>query len=609
MHLPDDKRLYSFDLFDTLISRPLKRPGMVFDILGRLDVRYRFPFMGAFGFKLWRVLAERVARRLSRREDISIFKIYRILGLFVKSPADLLRKELAVEMALVQPIRENVDALMALVEQGKQCCVVSDMYLPPAVIRRMIRQNVGDIDFLVSSREGVTKSSGKMFQTLLSRYDLAAGEVLHVGDNPRSDHAVPLALGIEAVLVPALDRPGKAKGLYDAFCSRVEGRPFHEVGYALVGPCCVAFARFIADDAMRQGLERVIFAARDGYLIKAAFDALNTGIESVYVRLSRRALYVPSFAVHGDYERFFEGRISAADFFSRIGLSCPPALATLDPVRHKRKFMRHLEELDFVTMAAEEAAVVRAYLRAKGFSGRVGFVDLGWRASLQSALQDLCGDACSIQGYYFGSIVRADQHRAFYFENGRPYSRCATVFQALPVFEFLFTEPVHTLRRVHRNDDDSFDFDFVRDEPDAQLALRTDVAAGARRFMHDIAGLLTVLNGSGVGGQADLDPILARYLSNPPAAFIRSFAGVGHAEGFGGSKYGALLPDSKKTLIGYRNAYWRSAYVASGGGIKLLHRLLYSRLGMFLILNRAAAARLVKAGWRSGRARVDAERS
>ncbi|WP_341647824.1 hypothetical protein [Thauera humireducens] len=165
-----------------------------------------------------------------------------------------------------------------------------------------------------------------------------------------------------------MNRPGKAVGIYDTFCYRDARSLFQEVGYALVGPCCLEFARFIAEDARQRGLSRVIFAARDGYLLKAAFDALETGIASSYVRLSRRALYVSSFAVHRNYDHFFEGRVNAADFFSRLGLACPAELAGLDPVGNRARFIHHLEAAGFATIAQADADVMRRYLQANGFS-------------------------------------------------------------------------------------------------------------------------------------------------------------------------------------------------------------------------------------------------
>jgi hypothetical protein len=47
-------------------------------------------------------------------------------------------------------------------------------------------------------------------------------------------------------------------------------------------------------------------------------------------------------------------------------------------------------------------------------------------------------------------------------------------------------------------------------------------------------------------------------------------------------------------LRGYRNSYWRAAYVAQGGYLKLLHRALYSPLGMSLILKRSALFRMLR---------------
>src|SRR5690606_6350374 len=110
-------------------------------------------------------------------------------------------------------------------------------------------------------------------------------------------------------------------------------------------------------------------------------------------------------------------------------------------------------------------------------------------------------------------------------------------------------------------------------EPDAQFAIREDIASGARAFFKDVAGLVPILERHCSVRAATLDPVLEKYLTNPSPDFIKAFEEVGHAEGFGGSKYGRLLPRGKRTLRGYRDSYWRAAYASNGGYLRFIHRV------------------------------------
>jgi FMN phosphatase YigB (HAD superfamily) len=594
-----DKKLYSFDLFDTLVRRPLRHPALVYNLLDCGGVTYRWPGLAWCGLRFWRVLAERLARLRAGRQDVSLFAIYRVLGLIVHAPARLLRREVALELALLQPIPETVARVRALQAEGRSCCIVSDMYLPRAVMRRIIRRHVGEFDFLVSSSLGLSKRSGGLYLHLLRQYGLKAAEVQHFGDHPQADLARPQALGIDAVLLPQALHPASWRGFHDAFHLAGEEDAFQLAGYRVLGPCALAFARFLARQAAARGLSRLVFAARDTYLLKEAFDRLGTGIETRYVRLSRRALYVASFALHGDYERFFEGRVNAVDFFARLDLDCPPALAQLDPLQHRAAFIAALEALDLASHARQEAAVLQTYLGEHGFSGELGFVDLGWRGSLQSALAELM-PACRIHGFYFGSITDRVPHDAFYFRNGYPLRRCAQVFQALPLFEYLFTEPVYSLRRV-RQGATGFEFDYVEDEAPVQVLRREQVAAGARQFLADTAGVLPLLPPPGEAccdRPAELAAVLDGYLARPDANLVASFRHLGHAEGFGGVRYGTLISEERASVRGWRNSYWRSAYVADHPWLRLLHRLLYSAPGMFLILHQARWRARLRSLWK-----------
>ena len=49
----------------------------------------------------------------------------------------------------------------------------------------------------VSSRHGVTKRTGRLFQLFLSTEQVRPREVVHVGDNPYTDAKMPLSLGIQ----------------------------------------------------------------------------------------------------------------------------------------------------------------------------------------------------------------------------------------------------------------------------------------------------------------------------------------------------------------------------------------------------------------------------
>ena len=63
------------------------------------------------------------------------------------------------------------------------------------------------------------------------------------------------------------------------------------IGYFSLGSHLLALALWIAKFAKQHNIPTIHFVARDGYMVKRAFDIINqTPTSSGYIRLSRRAL-------------------------------------------------------------------------------------------------------------------------------------------------------------------------------------------------------------------------------------------------------------------------------------------------------------------------------
>lgn len=580
--------LYSFDLFDTLVTRPLHNPVGVFSLVQSSSIpHYRWSLFSLLGFRRWRRWAELFARRRTTSQEITLREIYALLGLVLRNAADVMRLEVRVELALLRPVPENISALTEAQAAGKACCVTSDMYLPDGVVRRIVRRHVGDIPVHVSSTHGATKASGELFRVVSESHGVALERIRHHGDNSWSDFRMPLSLGMSAIQLRSLEFPSRARSLFSHFSHQRQfaSAPLSALGYSLVGPACIAFACCIKAGMVARGIERVFFGARDTYLVKRAFDLLFPGTPSEYVRLSRRALYVPEIAETGCYERLFEGRLSAQAFFARVGLETPAHLRDQCPHVHREAFLAALHEQGFVDVARTDSAVLRGYLGSRGFHGKVAYVDLGWRGSLQDSLARIFGASCDIHGFYFGTTVSGSGKHGCYFENKRPFHRYLNVFQALPAFEFLFTEPVESLKRIRRRDDD-FEFEFVDDESPAQIESRRQIEAGCERFFADYLPTHHLLAPSPEAMKHSLDQLIRTHLLDPEKATIDAFAVMSHSVGFGGSDQIAVVDSRPATLQGYIDATWRGAYVNALEGprsalAKRLHRLACSRPGSF----------------------------
>ena len=156
----------TWDIFDTLIARRCINPQNVFQIVEQISK--------VKGFKDVRISAEQdlIKKRLSYNFD----DIYDNMSKIAKVPPELIEKlkklEIDVEMDQVIPITENLNQ----VKSGD--VLISDMYLPEEIIRRML-DKVGlfvPVELIVTS-DG--KASGKVWRQFKDQKIY----LFHTGDN------------------------------------------------------------------------------------------------------------------------------------------------------------------------------------------------------------------------------------------------------------------------------------------------------------------------------------------------------------------------------------------------------------------------------------------
>ncbi len=190
----DRSDIVSFDIFDTLITRPLVRPDHLFAIIERkLDQTAGHPTH----FVRCRQEAERIARSKSPRLDVSMDHIYEEvagLGTFdrqLAAEAQILELDLEYDMAI--PRERLIEAYRHALKAKKRVLLVSDMYLPSTHIAKMLTKVgvSGWSELYVSCEVGFRKDTGEMWDWLIDKENLRQHRLLHIGDNEQSDAQMP----------------------------------------------------------------------------------------------------------------------------------------------------------------------------------------------------------------------------------------------------------------------------------------------------------------------------------------------------------------------------------------------------------------------------------
>lgn len=194
-------KVVSFDIFDTLIKRNVPAPRDVFLLL---EERYQKKFECNLDISRLRTQAEARAVQHEGRCDVTFEEIYQAIeGISEKERQWLMEEEIRIEHAVCQrwtPMGEVYDWCM---ERGISVILISDMYLPRAVIVELLHEAgyAGWKHLYISVEEQSNKAKGTLFDIVLCREGIRPGELLHIGDSLRGDYLVPRKKGILSVLI------------------------------------------------------------------------------------------------------------------------------------------------------------------------------------------------------------------------------------------------------------------------------------------------------------------------------------------------------------------------------------------------------------------------
>lgn len=451
--------LVSLDVFDTVLVRKVGEPAAVFVLAGRLARERLQSAIDPFAFAEKRMEAEHAVRQRAHGGEITLDQISGELALQLGLNHDvagaLTGFELASETQLIGAAPEAQAWLDSLRLGSPRLIFVSDMYLPAEFIRgRLVDAGCWrDGDRLyVSSEEGASKISGRLFQRILAEEKIPAISLRHFGNHADSDLAVPSRLGIQAVLRPAgnLNRYEMRLGTFaratngwasvhagSSRLARMEvtapaGREaIRDVAAGVAAPVMSSYASWVLRDARQRGINRLYFVARDGHVLlelaRQLAPSLHPGAELRYLYGSRQAWHLPGVFTLGEAELDWlfcpTDFLSIANVCARVSvdpakISEPLATAGFSPADWERNLSsaeRARLRLALQLPAAAEKIVARAaaargtlleYLAQEGLltSGRCALVDVGWHGRAQDSLAKVIRAAgfAAPDGYYFG---------------------------------------------------------------------------------------------------------------------------------------------------------------------------------------------------------------
>ena len=313
-------KICSFDILDTCLCRTCGEPYAVFDLLARDVLGAGITPPQLSDFRLIRTKGERNARQKSVAEDVTIEQIYQecdFSGLTDLTNDKIIEREILIERKVLKPIYNTLQKIKKIHSQGMFIVYISDMYLPSAFFVEILKDfgfwKEGDKIF-VSCEIGKSKVTGHLFKYVANELNISFWRWSHYGDNRHSDVNVPRRLGIIAHHVkfgyshyqnylrgkdyePSECYMARLAGISRAIVISDKYSPRLKFAADIIAPIYVTFTYNVLKDAIKRGITRLFFIARDAYIIYCIAKEIAPvfpDIEMRYLYTSRKALYLPS---------------------------------------------------------------------------------------------------------------------------------------------------------------------------------------------------------------------------------------------------------------------------------------------------------------------------
>jgi len=441
--LTHNAKIYSFDVYDTVITRKYLTPGGVFSaVQKRLFEMIDVPAEFAAHFRAFREQAEIGAFKKSEFAEITLDEIYETLrashGLEEGLTREIKNLEIEEELNCAVAVQKITGVINTLRSRNKKVIFVSDMYLPEEVIRQTLNKlNIARPrdDIYVSNKFRARKADGQLFRLVLNKEGRRPSEIVHVGNNWSSDIAPARKIGIktvyfedtknnryESIYAGVLRQTPKVKALTECLAGRIKAQRLsansdpYQLGSAVAGPLLISYVSWVLEQAKTRGIKNLYFVARDGqvlYEIAGRIKAKNAGYEDQkisYIYGSRQAWHFPSIteldaeALEIMFKSY--GYLNLNNVAGRFYLD-PGQLQKLytekysvfidarqclshDQIEKLKNLLRLSDVREFIQKsAAKKRYLLYEYLARVGLTEaeNCAIVDIGWHGRLQDSLQ------------------------------------------------------------------------------------------------------------------------------------------------------------------------------------------------------------------------------
>jgi FMN phosphatase YigB (HAD superfamily) len=180
------------------LSQKLSREGHTFDVGLLFELRLAIHGLAYQAVAIERPDGDAMLEQMQKIQSV-------LLGINPSCIMHMQEAEIEVERRSLGVNRQLINWLIAMRAAGKRVIAISDTYLPADTVNALIFEKTGGTTIeraYVSSDLGLTKRTGRLFANVAAIEGIPLARMLHCGDHPSSDVAMPRAAGMQAVILP-----------------------------------------------------------------------------------------------------------------------------------------------------------------------------------------------------------------------------------------------------------------------------------------------------------------------------------------------------------------------------------------------------------------------
>ena len=333
--------LYSFDVFDTLITRRVGIPRGIFPLMQE-EIKDKISLPK--DFYTIRCESERLAREIGECKEITFDDIYRKMQADYSLSDEIISYlkdlEIKTELENLVGIDENILKVKELLKKEERVVLISDMYHSSNTIRMFlshISPVFEKIKIYVSSEYKTSKYEGKLFRIVQQQENINPQKWVHTGDNKISDikkaknikiktkyFEFPKLMKYEEELLALYPDNVDYQKLVGASritrLNKSKNKEKYDFGASFTAPIVYNYVNWILEESLKKGFKTLHFIARDGYIPKIVADMIiekrGLDIKTKYIYGSRLAWRLPC---EENFEPFIE--LMMKECFGKLSLS------------------------------------------------------------------------------------------------------------------------------------------------------------------------------------------------------------------------------------------------------------------------------------------------